>query len=800
MSMEMPRVYETETGGYTRRLHPISCSVYQSLAPLSTANMELPTTDEIKPFDWVQIFTPDGKSEYYRVASVTTNAVTGDQSVYLEHGACTLGDVLIPDTAVDAQTTPTSSHGANLKEYPENKTDTIRNILTYILGKQPSPARWSVGTVDATDTIYIELGGFSLLSSISSMMQYIPDYQLEFVQTDSTWTVNIKHRPTTVLCEGRLSRNLASCDISYNTANIITRVYSDGVSGGHIDSSNVNVYGLHEETMTMSESLSEAQKVAIIQSYLRNHDHPTVSVTISGVELSQITGLEIDAFKVGAVCRIAIPWLSINEEQVIIDKNYSDCYNFPEEVTITLANATPDLVIAMAAITSTVSGGGGGIGGGLKAEQEQKEKEKKRYETRMEKTDEYFRFLATDTQWDEMGQGTLTAYAQLVVTSNSIQSVVNDIAGSGYSSITQLANSVTSVVSKTGVNKLGEDETLYSQIQQEADKISTIVQNVGSDGTVTAASIVTAINGDTGTVVISADKIDLNGLVSATEFQTALASIDNLVGDLNVVGAVTVGGNLSAGSLSAESYSDYKVDGESIGLGNAIKQISLSGPTNDVYTLTATKLDGDTVQIGTFSRATTLSGAWSSGTFTVTATPQGDTLTTSLTNTGHWGNPSLTAGEDENTYYYATKATIGNSATIYDTGNTTTISGLGRYNAGVTYGQGSVRITSVDGADQGDPYYNVNPASITATASNGATYTRSLYLTQGSWNSSNQKAVNIRVGTTSGDLIGRIWINAPSVNVGTPYMNQPAQGKIRAVCVVNGQTYYGATHSLSEYS
>lgn len=486
MSMDMSRVYDTETGGYTRRLHPISCSVYQSLAPLSTANMELPTMDEIKPFDWVQIFTPDGKSEYYRVASVTTNAVTGDQSVYLEHGACTLGDVLIPDTAVDAQTTPTSSHGANLKEYPENKTDTIRNILTYILGKQPSPARWSVGTVEATDTIYIELGGFSLLSSISSMMQYIPDYQLEFVQTDSTWTVNIKHRPTTVLCEGRLSRNLASCDISYNTANIITRVYSDGVSGGHIDSSNVNVYGLHEETMTMSESLSEAQKVAIIQSYLRNHDHPTVSVTISGVELSQITGLEIDAFKVGAVCRIAIPWLSINEEQVIIDKNYSDCYNFPEEVTITLANATPDLVIAMAAITSTVSGGGGGIGGGLKAEQEQKEKEKKRYETRMEKTDEYFRFLATDTQWDEMGQGTMTAYAQLVVTSNSIQSVVADIQNSGYSSITQLANSISLIVD--------------------------------DDGVVTPAQLILAINdNEESTATLSADQIDIDGIVTALE-------------------------------------------------------------------------------------------------------------------------------------------------------------------------------------------------------------------------------------------------------------------------------------------
>lgn len=551
MSMEMPRVYDTETGGYTRRLHPISCSVYQSLAPLSTANMELPTTDEIKPFDWVQIFTPDGKSEYYRVASVTTNAVTGDQSVYLEHGACTLGDVLIPDTAVDATTTPTSSHGANLKEYPENKTDTIRNILTYILGKQPSPARWSVGTVEATDTIYIELGGFSLLSSISSMMQYIPDYQLEFVQTENAWTVNIKHRPTTALCEGRLSRNLASCDISYNTANIITRVYSDGVSGGHIDSSNVNVYGLHEETMTMSESLDEAQKVAIIQAYLRNHDHPTVSVTISGVELSQITGLEIDAFKVGAVCRIAIPWLSINEEQVIIDKNYSDCYNFPEEVTITLANATPDLVIAMAAITSTVSGGGGGIGGGLKAEQEQKEKEKKRYETRMEQTDEYFRFLATDTQWDSMGNGTLTGYGQFVLTHDSFQLVIDNV-GSG--TIDGGDATITPVTIAGSINEEG------SHAYINADHVY-----IGGTQSLTLESKLIGVTGDL--VQIASEVVTIGNSYDDDGKGNGKVSVSDVYCDnIDCTEGITVGTTLDIAAGGSFTCGDFSVDDTSAGI------------------------------------------------------------------------------------------------------------------------------------------------------------------------------------------------------------------------------------------
>lgn len=498
MSIELPRVLEN--GSYTRRLHPISCSVYQSLAPLSTANMDLPTTDEIHPFDWVQIFTPDGKSEYYRVESVSTNVVTGDQTVYLEHGACTLGDIIIPDVAVDAQTSSQTSHGANLKEYPENMTDTIGNIIDHILNKQPNPKRWTRGTIEATETIYIELGGFTLLSSLSSVMQYIPDYQLEFVQNDNSWTVNIKHRPTTVICEGRLSRNLTSCDVSYSTANIVTRVYSDGVSGGYVDSANKDVYGLHEETMTMSENLEPAQKLAIIQSYLRNHDHPTVSVTISGVELSQVTGLQIDEFKVGSVCRIAIPWLNITEEQVIIDKNYSDCYNFPEEVTITLANATPDLVIAMAAITSTVSGGGGGMGGGLAAEQAQKEKEKKRYETRLEQTDEYFRFIATDTQWDDMGNGTLTGYGQFVLTHNSFQLVVDNVGEGSIDAGTATITPVTIAgsINEEGSNALINADHIYLNATQEITLAGMVQVNgttfqieegVNGDGTLTCNTI-----------------------------------------------------------------------------------------------------------------------------------------------------------------------------------------------------------------------------------------------------------------------------------------------------------------------
>lgn len=55
------------------------------------------------------------------------------------------------------------------------------------------------------------------------------------------------------------------------------------------------------------------------------------------------------------------------------------------------------------------------------------------------------------------------------------------------------------------------EEELYSLIEVEADKISQIVRSVGEDGEVTSASIIQAINDDTSSIQISADKIDIQG-------------------------------------------------------------------------------------------------------------------------------------------------------------------------------------------------------------------------------------------------------------------------------------------------
>lgn len=480
-----------------------------------------------------------------------------------------------------------------------------------------------------------------------------------------------------------------------------------------------------------------------------------------------------------------------------IVKLYVDLLD-PTATRPTIGEYTPNIIYIQRETADKARGGSGGSISGRVGGETEKEAEWSEFQAEFVVNNTILSYHATQVDHDNK----VLKAAGLDIDANGAIIYAEDNVNQIGSKFKVQAEGISSLVTKTGVNSLGEGETLYSEITQNADNISLIVQNVGADGTVTAASIVTAINGDSSSVVIDADRIDLNGLVSATEFQTALASIDNLVGDLNVVGAVTIGGNLLAGSIDTESYSDYKVDGTSIGLGNAIRTISLSGPVNDVYTLSATQLDGDTVTIGTFSRATSLSGRWSGRNYIVTATPQNETdigiVYDGLVPTGSITHSGVNVSRD---YIVYSDDGEGNADEIIMQ-KTVTINAQDVFDDGVA----SVSVDSVDmeSTDIGDVYYDYNPGTITLVAKhNGTTLgsdTGYLYLTTGNWNSSNKKAVNIRVGGTAGNRIARIWVSAPSPTVGTPYIYNPSQNRICAAVVVNGQTYYGAYHNASDYT
>lgn len=479
--MNMPLVWDKTSLSYSKKVHPIELSVYQSLTPLSTANMTLPEYESVSLLDMVLISTPDGKQESYRVASVTTNTDTKFQDVYLEHCACIMGDYVIPED--------------------ETITGTISQVLAKCLTYQ---TEWSAGTVSATSTIYAMIGGMTVLDAINDMMTQIPAYQAVFVGGENNWHVDIIERPTAPVCEARLSRNIENCEISYSSQGLCTRIVSSGLTGGHMDSANIQEMGVHAETMMLNDNLNQSQKDAIAQAYLAAHSEPGVSVSISGLELCKQTGLTLDRFDVGVVCRLTLPEMNVVVNEVIVDKRYADIISEPESVTFTLANAVPDLSISVAQAMKA-SGAGGGRSANMTAAKEVKE-EHKRYETKFEQTDQYFRMLATDSEWQEI-EGkwvqNITAYSQIVQTADNIQHVVTQTGsvtnefdpkvsyhigdrvlhgGVAYKFTKDHLGTPGNPIGWIGTGENGDVipvENLYSQIDQTSDSVSSVIGQTG---------------------------------------------------------------------------------------------------------------------------------------------------------------------------------------------------------------------------------------------------------------------------------------------------------------------------------
>ena len=91
-------------------------------------------------------------------------------------------------------------------------------------------------------------------------------------------------------------------------------------------------------------------------------------------------------------------------------------------------------------------------------------------------------------------------------------------------------NGISTLVSKTGINSLGENDTLYSEISQNATAITTKVSNNG---------VISAINQTAEQITIDASRVDLSGLVTfsnlSTSGQTTINGANITTGEINSV-------------------------------------------------------------------------------------------------------------------------------------------------------------------------------------------------------------------------------------------------------------------------
>lgn len=176
---------------------------------------------------------------------------------------------------------------------------------------------------------------------------------------------------------------------------------------------------------------------------------------------------------------------------------------------------------------------------------------------------------------------------------------------------------------------------LESRITQNANSISLVVND--TTGTIKAAEIVTAINNGASSIRLSADHIQLDGnttlagrfSISNGALVVNSAAVINGIATFNSGVTVLSGGYIAFNSSTPSSSAS--LSGSNVPNLITDLDITLNASTNE-YTLKKKTVGNSNWQdIETFSRATSLSGSWSGNTYTVTASPQGNTISTTIT-------------------------------------------------------------------------------------------------------------------------------------------------------------------------
>lgn len=685
----------------------------------STATMTPADMSGIGLDSWFLDDTNPGAGIIWRVSSIQTAFATDTPTVQLEHIISTLKDRIL-----FGEVTPEDISGGS--------TCTAEQAVRYILRQQSD---WRLGNFGYNVSGPYKFNGDSLFDAIAHVTESLDGAWWSYDLSSYPFTLHIMPKVTGVACEMRPGRNLNTVTKTIDKSSMYTRFYPIGrddlhISGDYV-SRNENLYGVISKVEVDQGRETEADLRAWANERLRKHADPVVTIAVEGMELADATGESIDRLTLGRICRIPLTEYGTTIEEYITEIRYRDKVHNPERVTLTLCNKQDDVRMDIETVIAEAikaGGGGGGRGGRANAKQQKED------HAWFEDTDDHVAMCAVgiigkdangEPNWYRLSRLEVGEYGIF----GEVRSVQNEVVVANTridqteDHITQEANMLrdgqavlsarltveADKIDQEVVNRQRDTQTLSGRITVEAGKINQIVQSVGQNGQVTAASICLAINSAGSSATINADKIYLLGqtianTINADYIYTKVAALPRVDMVQAYASSLSIGTHLTMpNGLYLES--------------NGVWQLSLSQSGN-TYTLTEMKLNGDTREVGTFSRATTLSGTWSGGTFTVSASPQGNSISAQL-----FDVTGTDITWDGNTASFPVYANLNGGETKYGTGKTLTVDASARYTAG----RNSVSISSI--AVYGDPSPSATSISVKATASNGASDIGSISIT-----------------------------------------------------------------------
>ena len=543
-----------------------------------------PDATDIGPGDWVQDLENPGKGIVYRARSVDRQLNTKTRTVNLEHAIRLLADTIIPGEV-------TGSTMGGTDAYVSAKT-----AFQYVLGLQGD---WRRGDFEFPGGGAYKFDGDTLLSALETISGTLEDCIWEYSFERYPFVLHVRKLSDVIDSEMRADRNLQSIKYTLDRSRMFTRFYPVGkenlrLSGGGYVSRNEGKYGRIDKTETDQSKGTEAELREWGEHMVRRHARPSVTVSISGLDLSAGTNEPLDRFTIGHKCRGPMPEIGETVIEKVTKLSWRDKIKDFRSVQITLADALQDV---QTIVREEQKKAGGGGRAGAKVDEENK---KLIGETA---SGLYSYIIQTSTNIMTNVTNILTGYSTIEQTASAISAAVVEagsnawaifqIAASGiytqvgnmlegYSTIEQTASQITlavnvvmsaatamygSIITMTSTNieaaVYNAASQLRSEIQVQANRISLVVEGTGSNARIKPAQIVAAINNGASSITISADHIDIDGLVESLEAKDVMVQHFNaaggeftedlsVLGDLNVAGDTAVQG-LTCGALSASS-------------------------------------------------------------------------------------------------------------------------------------------------------------------------------------------------------------------------------------------------------
>lgn len=649
-------------GSFSEMRSALNLSERQSTLTLTVDD----TAPEIAVGAWLEDGTAPGKGIVWRVKSVDTDYATGIRTIQCEHLIR-----ILKDSVMFGEVTP-----ADIAGKKSAKECTAKATAQHILKSSPA---WTLGSFEFSHSAPYSFNGEDLLSALETVSGSLLDAWWTYDFGSYPFKLNVTKKSDDVISEMRMSRNIRTLKKTIDMSRMYTRFYPIGknnlkLSGGGYVEKNVKLYGVVSKVETDSEKDTADKLRAWANERLALHAEPSVTVTISGMELADATGEPLDRLTLGRICRVPLPEYGTIITERITRLSYGDKIADPEAVTVTLANAQEDVASIISQMQKSASRGGRA---GAKKEEED--------HAWIDDTTDHVRLVAEAVA----GPGAAKDWSRvstLGVDKDGISGRVKKTEGDMVTAQADIkANE--KAISLEVKKRTAKDEWLDGKIETTAGKVSMVVTERNGKNIIKAAEIVVAINDDKSTESrIKADKVYIgdqksttviNGKLNASDvtaeyLNAKIATIPTLTG----IAARFSGNVRGAGGMFGQVYVGSGSDWTNISDG--IAKVKISGPTGNEYTLQYKKFsDSEWQDAGNFSRAVaSWTMGWSGGTFTAKAKPQNQSCSTQIVQ-------GATSWDGDNATVPIEAIDSDNPGYQYATGRSILVNASARYRAGL---------------------------------------------------------------------------------------------------------------------